>query len=533
MERINFNYSLKNIPRGSRQEYLKALVNRVEDFITWLRWKAYAFDNNEEAPENPRGTYGFRTAASPPVMKDLTAFESDMHKMITCINFRTVNSDFLDRLDKDAKKIKSSDKAIIPADKTSNYYQLPVEKYHHLINKNITAEYRKAPPGTVEKINRDAGDIANSINLRNRMRKNQTSQAFVLLKDHKPNFNQKLPCRLINPAKSDIGKVSKCILEDITSQLRTSLSLNQWKSTSDVIHWFNNNCIGKVQFIQYDIESFYPSISESLLDHAIEFAQRRVDIEQDDINIIKHSRQSLLFCPEDEVWQRKDSLFDVTMGAPDGAEVYELVGLYLLYKTSSFIPLEHTGLYRDDGLIMVTDPNGPKMERIRKDLFSTFKDEGLKITVSPPSNSVDFLDVTLQNDRTFRPFRKEDKSTLYVHRQSNHPRTIIKNIPNMISNRISGLSSNKEIFDVAKPYYEHALAISGYSQCNLNYDEDTLTRKTKPSRKRKILWFNPPYSVTVKTNVGKKFLHLIEKHFPKNHRYHIIINKNTVKVSYS
>ena len=39
--------------------------------------------------------------------------------------------------------------------------------------------------------------------------------------------------------------------------------------------------------------------------------------------------------------------------------------------------------------------------------------------------------------------------------------------------------------------------------------------------------------MTVKTNVGKKFLHLIEKHFPKNHRYHKIINKNTVKVSYS
>ena len=79
------------------------------------------------------------------------------------------------------------------------------------------------------------------------------------------------------------------------------------------------------RFIQYDIESFYPSISESLLDHAIEFAQRRVEIEQDDINIIKHSRQSLLFCQEGEVWKRKDSLFDVTVGAPDGAEVCELV----------------------------------------------------------------------------------------------------------------------------------------------------------------------------------------------------------------
>ena len=103
------------------------------------------------------------------------------------------------------------------------------------------------------------------------------------------------------------------------------------------------------------------------------------------------------------------------MGSPDGAEVCELVGLYLLHKTSSFIPLGYTGLCRDDGLILVTDPNGPKMERIRKDLFNAFKEEGLKITVYPPSNHVNYLDVTLHDDQSFRPFRKEDKTTLYVH----------------------------------------------------------------------------------------------------------------------
>ena len=221
------------------------------------------------------------------------------------------------------------------------------------------------------------------------------------------------------------------------------------------------------------------------------------------------------------------------MGAPDGAEVCELIGLYLLHKTSSFVPLGHTGLYRDDGLILITDPNGPKMERIRKDLFNAFKEEGLKITVFPPSNHVNYLDVTLHHDQSFRPFRKEDKTTLYVHHQSNHPKTVINNISKMISNRISSLSSNKEIFDLAKPHYEQALTISGYSTCNFKYDKDAHNRKTKPPRKRKILWFNPPYSATVKTNVGRKFLCLIEKHFPKSHRYHKLINKNTVKVSYS
>ena len=495
--------------------------------------KAYHFDDMDKATDKIKETYGFRTSASPPVIKDLTAFETDLHELVASIEFRKAQNEFLDRLDSDVQNIKSCKKVIIPADKTSNFYHLSVDDYYKLITKNISAEYRKSPPGTADTINSHASDIANKLKLKDRMQKFQTSQAFVLLKDHKSNFSSKLPCRLINPAKSDIGRVSKFILENITEQLRTSLSLNQWKSTPDVIHWFKQNCVGKVQFLQYDIESFYPSITEPLLDRALEFAQQRIEIEQDDIDIIKHSRQSILFCPKGEAWQRKDSLFDVTMGAPDGAEVCELVGLYLLHKTSSFVPLERTGLYRDDGLILITDPNGPKMERIRKDLFNVFKEEGLKITVSPPSNHVNYLDVTLHDDQSFRPFRKEDKTTLYVHHQSNHPKTVINNIPKMISNRISSLSSNKEIFDLAKPHYEQALTISGYSTCNFKYDKDAHNRKTKPPRKRKILWFNPPYSATVKTNVGRKFLYLIEKHFPKSHRYHKLVNKNTVKVSYS
>ena len=48
----------------------------------------------------------------------------------------------------------------------------------------------------------------------------------------------------------------------------------------------------------------------------------------------------------------------------------------------------------------------------------------------------------------------------------------------------------------------------------------------------KIRWFNPPYSKHVKTNIGKIFMKLTSKHFPKQHKYKIF-NKNTVKLSYS
>ena len=53
------------------------------------------------------------------------------------------------------------------------------------------------------------------------------------------------------------------------------------------------------------------------------------------------------------------------------------------------------------------------------------------------------------------------------------------------------------------------------------------------NRKRKVIWFNPPYSKSVTTNVGRYFLNLVEKHFPKLHKLQKIFNKNTVKVSYS
>ena len=37
----------------------------------------------------------------------------------------------------------------------------------------------------------------------------------------------------------------------------------------------------------------------------------------------------------------------------------------------------------------------------------------------------------------------------------------------------------------------------------------------------------------ISNNISKYFLLLIEKHFPNNHKYHKIFNKNNVKMSYN
>ena len=94
----------------------------------------------------------------------------------------------------------------------------------------------------------------------------------------------------------------------------------------------------------------YPSIKGTLLIKAINFAEKRANITNEEKVIIKHARKSLLY-DNSEPWLKKDSrLFDVTLRTYDTAEVCELVGTFLLYKLSLKYNKNNIGLYHDDGL---------------------------------------------------------------------------------------------------------------------------------------------------------------------------------------
>ena len=54
------------------------------------------------------------------------------------------------------------------------------------------------------------------------------------------------------------------------------------------------------------------------------------------------------------------------MGSFNGAEVCELVGLYLSNKISVLIYLDNISLYRDDRLAVIHNANDPKLDRLRK-----------------------------------------------------------------------------------------------------------------------------------------------------------------------
>ena len=79
---------------------------------------------------------------------------------------------------------------------------------------------------------------------------------------------------------------------------------------------------------------------------------------------------SLLFNNTD-IWIKKEGNkdFDVTMGSFDGAEVCELVGLYILHILSTKYGKNLNGIYRDDGLACFENVSGPQADQIRKDFI--------------------------------------------------------------------------------------------------------------------------------------------------------------------
>ena len=133
------------------------------------------------------------------------------------------------------------------------------------------------------------------------------------------------------------------------------------------------------------------------------------------------------------------------------------------------------------------------------------------------------------NTGKFKPFRKPNDHPIYINFKSNHPKIIIKQLPKMIAHRISTLSSDKETFENEIGPYEKALKNSGYD-CKLNYMPPEPNKKRV--RTRKILYFNPPFSKSVKTKVGALFLKLIDDHFPEHNIFHEIFNRSKIKISY-
>ena len=144
--------------------------------------------------------------------------------------------------------------------------------------------------------------------------------------------------------------------------------------------------------------------------------------------------------------------FDVTMGCYDGAEVCELVGLFILNSLAEKYGKDYVGLYRDDGLILLKGTSKRLADKARKDLHKLFAENfQLKITAEICHQTVNFLDLTFNlHEQSYKPYRKPNNDPLFINSHSNHPPSIIKQIPLSVNKRISQLSSDQNAFSDRK-----------------------------------------------------------------------------------
>ena len=159
--------------------------------------------------------------------------------MVESTKLENKKSNFQKKLQQEIKEIKKSKSLLIPADKTTNMYQMKTNEYKKLLKDNITSNYRKVDKNTINKINLEAKQIAEKLKIADRVETLNENDAFITLKDHKQNFKNDPKCRLINPTKSDLGKASRIMLQKINDEIHSKTDLLQWRNTNKAIEWFN------------------------------------------------------------------------------------------------------------------------------------------------------------------------------------------------------------------------------------------------------------------------------------------------------
>ena len=144
-------------------------------------------------------------------------------------------------------------------------------------------------------------------------------------------------------------------------------------------------------------------------------------------------------------------------------------------------------------------------QKERKNKQLKYLKNGLSITIQCNLKSMDFLDITFAlYNSLYKQYRKPNNKPIYINKQSNNFPNVLKQLPKSIAKIISDTTSSKNIFDKSISFYQNALFKSDFKE-GLKYtrsDKSFQEENGQRTRRRKIIWFNPPYSRSVKTNIS-------------------------------
>ena len=126
------------------------------------------------------------------------------------------------------------------------------------------------------------------------------------LKDHKEDFATNPKVMLINPCKAEVGRVAMKVLDKIIKEVkRKNSQLNQATNTKAVLDWFKSIKNKRIyKFINFDIESFYPSITLELLEEALAWASQYIHVTEQEKQVVLQACKTFLY-NKGEPWVKK------------------------------------------------------------------------------------------------------------------------------------------------------------------------------------------------------------------------------------
>ena len=198
------------------------------------------------------------------------------------------------KLNKDIEEVKTSKYISVRSDKSKNMYKIKPSKYQEILKSKIINNYKIDYNNTIVQINKDTCNFASRVHIEDGLGKFKKNEAYILFKDHKPNFENKLQIRLINPSKTELGRISKNIIQNIVTNVKKANHSNLWRNSYETIEWFRRiKNKSKATFMQFDID-LYPSMTKNILIDSINYASKYVNVTNEQYEIILACRKTVI-----------------------------------------------------------------------------------------------------------------------------------------------------------------------------------------------------------------------------------------------
>ena len=184
MDKVNFNYSMKNIPLSSHKNYLIELIHSVAKFVANLDKRVDHFLNHNKNQHEKKERYGFNSTKAPPNCPELDQLKDMLYDLVIGVKFRNHSNHFQENLKRDIRKIEAERRMLIAADKTTNHYYMNKEVHDDLLERSLNKDYKKANEAIVRDIIAGDKKITEELEIADRAYCTSKRQSFISLKDH-------------------------------------------------------------------------------------------------------------------------------------------------------------------------------------------------------------------------------------------------------------------------------------------------------------------------------------------------------------